>query len=87
MLSGLARVKRDSGCFFKHEIHMQGIEWENDLARICFLQYSGIQQGLHIAMYRFNIPSQTARQFSDSHWSRAGHTVQHFPPFAGEYLE
>lgn len=31
-----------SGCFFKHKIYMQSIKWENNLSRVCFLQYPSI---------------------------------------------
>ena len=72
-----------SGCFFKHEIYMESVKGKNNLAGLCFLQYPGIQQGMHVTIHRFYIPPQAAAQFTNGHRSCSGHDIQHFPSFAG----
>ncbi len=41
---------------FQHKIHMHRVKGEDYPAFFCFLQYTGFEKRLNIAMYRLHIP-------------------------------
>ena len=84
---GHGQEHEENSSRFQSEIDMHGVEREDYATVVGLLQYSDLQQCVHVTMDRFYVTSQTARRFPNRHWSRARHELEYFPSFARERLE
>src|SRR5579872_60433 len=62
---------------------MDRIERKDNPALVSFLQNSGVEQGMHIAMDGFDIAADPPRRCADRHRTSARHRADQFPALRG----
>mgnify|MGYP006932787160 CR=1 FL=1 len=65
---------------------MDGVIGKRDLAVLGFVQQSGIQQGMNVAMHGLDIAMHSPRRFADRHRTGAGQDLEQLPAFGGQRL-
>lgn len=71
----------------KRHVDTHRVKGEDDFALVGLLQHARLEQCVHVAMNRFDVPIDPTCRLANRQRSRAGQRADQLPAFCGQQLE